>query len=398
MGGAIYSSDPLTVTNTIVANSPSGGNCASYSTTIITDGGHNIDDDGSCGFSGTSLKTNPMLDPAGLADNGGPTQTIALQASSPAINAGDESVCAAPPVNNLDQRGYARPGAGATRCSIGAYEYNAVPAGPTPTPTTATAPETPTTTPTATPGPLVVNGTCMEPGSQGLVPCAAGTVVTAYLCTDPSCATLTILEVTQTDASGRFVFVLDGAQVAGKRLVFDATIVPGASAQARWGRQAAGSTAVDYRIIDFGPAGVEASLSELIGPASEAAMRLLEENGGAQNYSDQGIKDVIQAVQTAVADSGINFASLTPADAATLATDTARTDLMVQQALQMQLCPGDCGGDGAVTVNEIITLVNIALGSAPPAACPNGIPSGASVDITLIIKAVGFALGSCPGA
>jgi hypothetical protein len=65
-----------------------------------------------------------MLDPAGLANNGGPTQTIALQVGSPAINAGDESVCAAPPVNNLDQRGYVRPEDGATSCSIGAYEYN----------------------------------------------------------------------------------------------------------------------------------------------------------------------------------------------------------------------------------------------------------------------------------
>jgi hypothetical protein len=72
-----------------------------------------------------------MLDSAGLANNGGPTQTIALLADSPAINAGDESVCAAPPVNSLDQRGYVRPGAGATSCSIGAYEYNARPASAT---------------------------------------------------------------------------------------------------------------------------------------------------------------------------------------------------------------------------------------------------------------------------
>jgi len=74
---------------------------------------------------GTSFcNTNPLLDPAGLASNGGPTQTIALETMSPAINAGDETVCAAPPVNNLDQRGFVRPGVGATNCSIGAYEFN----------------------------------------------------------------------------------------------------------------------------------------------------------------------------------------------------------------------------------------------------------------------------------
>jgi hypothetical protein len=125
----------VTVTNTIVASNM-GGNCAGG----VTDGGHNIDDDQTCGFTGTGCTstagtsfcdTNPVLDPTGFHHNGGPTQTIALQAGSPAINAGDESVCAAPPVNNLDQRGYVRPGDGATSCSIGAYEYNSVPASPT---------------------------------------------------------------------------------------------------------------------------------------------------------------------------------------------------------------------------------------------------------------------------
>ncbi len=70
--------------------------------------------------------TNPLLDPTGLANNGGATQTIALQADSPAINAGDESVCAAAPVNNLDQRGYVRRGVGSTNCSIGAYEFDSL--------------------------------------------------------------------------------------------------------------------------------------------------------------------------------------------------------------------------------------------------------------------------------
>jgi len=53
---------------------------------------------------------NPLLSP--LANNGGPTQTMALQAGSPAINAG--SGC--PPA---DQRGVARVGT----CDVGAYEY-----------------------------------------------------------------------------------------------------------------------------------------------------------------------------------------------------------------------------------------------------------------------------------
>ncbi len=116
----------ITVTNCILDSTTS--NCFGP----ITDGGHNIDSGGTCGFTGTGCisigssfcNTNPNLDPAGLANNGGPTQTIALQAGSPAINTGNETVCAAPPVNNLDQRGFIRPGFDATNCSIGAYEYN----------------------------------------------------------------------------------------------------------------------------------------------------------------------------------------------------------------------------------------------------------------------------------
>ena len=37
-----------------------------------------------------------------LASNGGPTQTMALGSGSAAIDAGDNTVCAAAPVNNLD--------------------------------------------------------------------------------------------------------------------------------------------------------------------------------------------------------------------------------------------------------------------------------------------------------
>jgi predicted outer membrane repeat protein len=122
-GGIANYGGTAALTNTIVANS-TGGNCLG----AVTDGGHNLDDGTSCGFSTTSgslSNTNPLLDPTALANNGGPTQTIALQAGSPAINAGNESVCAAPPVNNLDQRGFVRPGTGHTNCSIGAYEGGA---------------------------------------------------------------------------------------------------------------------------------------------------------------------------------------------------------------------------------------------------------------------------------
>jgi hypothetical protein len=81
--------------------------------------------------------TDAGLDPAGLQSNGGRTQTVALctaagtpaacTAASPAIGAGDEAVCAAAPIDDLDQRGLGRPGVGQTNCSMGAYEADASP-------------------------------------------------------------------------------------------------------------------------------------------------------------------------------------------------------------------------------------------------------------------------------
>jgi photosystem II stability/assembly factor-like uncharacterized protein len=62
---------------------------------------------------------------------------------------------------------------------------------------------------------------------------------------------------------------------------------------------------------------------------------------------------------------------------------------------QVALCTGDCNASGSVTVDELITLVNIALGNAQPAACVNGVPGGAAVDIALIIQAVNSALNGC---
>jgi predicted outer membrane repeat protein len=127
------SSGLVTAVNTIIDSaleslSLPGVNCSG----TITDDGHNINEDGSCQFTGTgcaittgtSFCTNPRIS-GPLQNNGGPTQTIALDSDSPAMDSGDETVCAASPVNSLDQRGFARPGGTATHCSIGAYEFDA---------------------------------------------------------------------------------------------------------------------------------------------------------------------------------------------------------------------------------------------------------------------------------
>ncbi|MEM7116269.1 MAG: choice-of-anchor D domain-containing protein [Chloroflexota bacterium] len=132
-GGAISvkNGGAASVQNSILANNSatSGSNC--FGGTSL---GHNIVSDTSCNFTQTGdlQSTNPMLD--ALGSNGGNTQTHALQTGSPAVDAGNNTVCTTSPVNSVDQRDVTRPtegdGQGAAVCDIGAYEYD----GPLPAP------------------------------------------------------------------------------------------------------------------------------------------------------------------------------------------------------------------------------------------------------------------------
>jgi hypothetical protein len=79
----------------------------------------NLSDDGTCAFApGEGISVDPLLGP--LANNGGPTDTHALRAGSPAINAADPNSCFQ---GSPDQRHAPAPDA----CDIGAYEFGAQP-------------------------------------------------------------------------------------------------------------------------------------------------------------------------------------------------------------------------------------------------------------------------------
>jgi hypothetical protein len=115
----------ITAANTIVSgnSAPAGANCydgAGGLSSSFVSTGHNVEDLDTCNFDQPSDQpnTNPLL--GALVDNGGPTATHALLPGSPAINAGDNSTCAAAPVSGMDQRGIPRPQG--LVCDIGAYE------------------------------------------------------------------------------------------------------------------------------------------------------------------------------------------------------------------------------------------------------------------------------------
>jgi CSLREA domain-containing protein len=120
-GGMLNGTANVTLINTLVSGN-TGGNCLAFSGVTQTSE-HSLDGDGTCGLAGSGdlAGVDPLL--AALANNGGPTDTQALGAGSPARNAGDSSVGVCPAT---DQRGTSRPqGPG---CDIGSYELvNATP-------------------------------------------------------------------------------------------------------------------------------------------------------------------------------------------------------------------------------------------------------------------------------
>jgi len=92
--------------------------------------GYNLVDETSCAFSGPGdVQTDdPRL--GALAQNGGPTETIAPTGGSKAIEGGDPAGCADPASDGMltvDQRGQRRPAG--MRCDIGAFETPTVVTG-----------------------------------------------------------------------------------------------------------------------------------------------------------------------------------------------------------------------------------------------------------------------------
>jgi hypothetical protein len=118
-GGGIYGN--VTLQNTIVANSPYGGNCSG----TMTSKGYNLSSDGTCNLNNTGDLNNANALLGQLGKYGGPTETMSLLSGSPAIDAGNPNGCTDGNGHLLktDQRGKPRHDKEDTGgCDMGAYE------------------------------------------------------------------------------------------------------------------------------------------------------------------------------------------------------------------------------------------------------------------------------------
>ncbi|MBI3649507.1 MAG: HYR domain-containing protein [Acidobacteria bacterium] len=142
-GGGIRneSAGTLNIKNSIVANSPSGGNVSNGGT--INASGVNYSTDNS--FAGLTQVTAAQLNLGPLQDNGGLTFTHALLNGSVAIDAVSDCTDLSSNAVTTDQRGVSRPVDGNSDnnalCDAGAYEAPVCTSGDTTPPTIASCPD-----------------------------------------------------------------------------------------------------------------------------------------------------------------------------------------------------------------------------------------------------------------
>jgi hypothetical protein len=171
VGGNIISLyTTTTVRNSIIVAGASGPNCYTYEINGIVSEGNNLSDDMLCaGFFTQAGDLNGVaagLSADGLQDNGGPTATIALLATSPAVDTVSLGACVAEGAPlTTDQRGMPRPNGSA--CDAGAFELTLYP-----TTLTLSAPS-PASLTVGSPGPVTFTASLTERDSAAPVAGAA---------------------------------------------------------------------------------------------------------------------------------------------------------------------------------------------------------------------------------
>jgi Domain of unknown function DUF11 len=172
---------------------------------------------------------------------------------------------------------------------------------------------------------LETTGRCLRPGPGGLEPCAAGTPLRVARCDDPETCLDSgggvMIRDGALDSDGTFALQVDVCQVSRATILFAAQV----------------DSTTEYRAIDLGPGAAAAAnprgvmrppLTDVeLGPASEAATRLIDETG-LQNCSPTDLAAINQAVS--IANRGTSFANLSVAAAVDTALSVANQDPAVQ--------------------------------------------------------------------
>jgi hypothetical protein len=115
-GGNLAGAASAKLRNTIVAKgkATTGPNCDA----AVKSSSHDLEDKDTCGFDGKGDRVNKNPKIGNLLNNGGPTDTLALKRTSPAIDHASKKTSP-----KRDQRGFKRDG----KPDIGAYEFGAKP-------------------------------------------------------------------------------------------------------------------------------------------------------------------------------------------------------------------------------------------------------------------------------
>ncbi len=294
-------------------------------------------------------------------------------------------------------------------------------ATPTSTPTTTPtaspqAPSSPTPTRTQTPRPLMVGGGVQMPAPQGkgdrrgFRP-AIGVIVELYICGGEQRRTcLAVLPIfvgrVTTDLNGRFLFSVLPDLVRGRLLVLVATIVEG-NVTTRCRFLLTPLRRGEARSVELVASGHAADTMDAdIDPVSESAVRLLDERG-LENYSDDGVDAVVDAVQAANVDT--MFADLSTDASIDRAETTAAGDPATKMALDENQftptptatvtplpCAGDCDGTQIVTRDDLLKGVRILLGEAALSSCMQLAPTGGdAATINDLVVAINNATGAC---
>ncbi len=233
-GNAIYQfyTSSSTIKNSIFDNSGGNGNCVIFAGSQggTMTGVNNLASDSTCG-DGFVVSSSILL--GDLGTYGGNTPTFPLLPGSAAINSGDDSICTANPINNLDQRGGSRTAYGA-HCDIGAFES----AGFTLSKTNGDDQSTPIGSAFSTP--LVVNITA----NNALEPVDGGTITF----TAPESGASTTL-TTHTAAINDQIVTLD----------LTANLIPGAYLV---NAGATGTNQVDFSLANLTPVTINQAVSQ----------------------------------------------------------------------------------------------------------------------------------------